>query len=77
MVEAIRDVTDFVTAEPASEEDIAAVHTQSHIERVKRKGLWTISALAAGGAVMAAEIGLSEKAFGLLRSAGHHADFYA
>ncbi len=72
-VEVIRPIAEFVTAEPASEEEIAAVHTRSHIERVKRKGLWAISALAAGGAVMAAEIGLSEPAFALIRPPGHHA----
>ncbi|MFW9984238.1 MAG: histone deacetylase family protein, partial [Candidatus Odinarchaeota archaeon] len=65
----------FVTSEavPATEEDIRAVHTAMHVMHVREKGLYEISALAAGGAVQAAEIGLSEPCFGLIRPPGHHA----
>jgi len=76
-IEAVAQVlapaVEFVTSEPASEDDIAAVHTASHIERVRGQGLYTISALAAGGAIQAATLGLKEPSFGLIRPPGHHA----
>jgi acetoin utilization deacetylase AcuC-like enzyme len=49
------------------------VHTQEHLAWVKGGGLFDIAALAAGGAIKAAEIGLSEPCFGLIRPPGHHA----
>ena len=64
---------EFVTAEPASETDVAAAHTKPHIDYVRRDGLYPISALAAGGAIQAARIGLHEPTFGLIRPPGHHA----
>jgi acetoin utilization deacetylase AcuC-like enzyme len=73
IVKVIRDKVQFVQAIPATEEDIAAVHTQSHIAEVTREGLYDIAALAAGGAMQAAEIGLKEPCFGLIRPPGHHA----
>ncbi len=69
----IEGETEFITAQPASEADIAAVHGQNHIESVRERGLYPIAALAAGGAIQAAEIGLSEPCFGLIRPPGHHA----
>ncbi|CAN2041270.1 Histone deacetylase family protein [Candidatus Magnetomoraceae bacterium gMMP-15] len=73
IIEVIESEVDFVTAEPASEEDIALVHTKRHIESVRQNGLYSISALAAGGAIQAASIGLIEPAFALIRPPGHHA----
>ena len=73
VVEVVRDKVTFVQAVPASDEDIAAVHTKSHIAEVTREGLYDIAALAAGGAIQAAEIGLKEPSFGLIRPPGHHA----
>lgn len=76
-IEAILDViekkVEFVEAIPASRDDIAALHTRSHIEHVERIGIYRIAALAAGGAIQAATIGLKEPCFGLIRPPGHHA----
>ena len=63
----------FVKPAPAGEEDIAAVHTLSHIEYVRARGLYDISALAAGGAIQAATVGMKEPCFALIRPPGHHA----
>ena len=73
ILDVIKDRVDFVTAVPADEEDIAAVHTKYHIENVRRMGIYDIAALAAGGAIQAATIGLEEPCFGLIRPPGHHA----
>ena len=63
----------FVQAEPAGEEEIAAVHTAGHIQHVRDLGLYRTAALAAGGAIQTAVLGLDQPAFGLLRPPGHHA----
>ncbi|OQY60435.1 MAG: acetylpolyamine aminohydrolase [Desulfobacteraceae bacterium 4572_88] len=74
IVEVIQPHVEFVTAEPASQADILAVHSQTHIDSVRRRGLYDISALAAGAAIQAAETGLvSEPCFALIRPPGHHA----
>ncbi|WEU40189.1 MAG: histone deacetylase [Candidatus Odinarchaeum yellowstonii] len=77
--EELKDSYEFVKPEPASEEDLALVHTKAHIQSIKGSGLYEIARLAAGGAIKAAEIGYSgEPAFALIRPPGHHAgvDFY-
>jgi len=73
IVEAVPAGTEWIEATPADESDIAAAHTPRHIENVKKRGLYQIAALAAGGAVQAAEIGLTEPCFGIIRPPGHHA----
>ena len=73
VVKVIRDRVTFVEATPAREEDITHVHTKSHTERVVREGVYDIAALAAGGAIQAARIGLEEPCFALIRPPGHHA----
>lgn len=73
VVKAIEGHVRFVDAMPASEEDIAAVHTRPHIERVRREGVYAVAALAAGGAILAARTGLKEPCFALIRPPGHHA----
>jgi len=76
-MEAVIDVIEphvkLVNAEPAVEEDLLAVHAKSHVENVKRMGLYSIAALAAGGAIQSATLGLAEPTFGLIRPPGHHA----
>ncbi len=70
---AIHDRVTWVRAIPATEEDIAAVHSRSHVERVRREGLFDVASLAAGASIQAATIGLTEPCFGLVRPPGHHA----
>jgi len=83
---------EFVKPEPASQEDMRAVHTQSLIGRtfldpgeVLATGaaggtspftgeLYKIAPLAAGGAILAAELAVQgQVTFGLIRPPGHHA----
>lgn len=60
--------------EPASLTDVARMHGQEHIERVKSGGLYDAAALAAGGIVAAAELAeQGEPAFALIRPPGYHA----
>jgi acetoin utilization deacetylase AcuC-like enzyme len=70
---AIKAEVEIEEAVQADEEDILAVHTKSHVERVKSEGIYRIAALSAGAAIQAATAGLSEPAFGLIRPPGHHA----
>jgi acetoin utilization deacetylase AcuC-like enzyme len=70
---AIQGEVEYVDAYPAGEDDIAAVHTASHIKSVTRMGLYNIAALAAGATMQAAEVGLTEPCFALVRPPGHHA----
>jgi acetoin utilization deacetylase AcuC-like enzyme len=73
VVQTIEPYVEFVQAEPAVRHHIAAVHTEMHIRQVENQGEYEIAALAAGAAIQAAEIGLSEPCFGLVRPPGHHA----
>jgi len=70
---AIRNRVTFIDAIPAKPEDIEAVHTKFLIDTVKREGIYDIAALSAGGAIQAAETGLTEPCFALIRPPGHHA----
>ena len=73
IVEEIEPRAEYISAEPATEEQIALAHDARHIESVRSSGLYDIAALAAGGAIQAATIGLTEPCFGLIRPPGHHA----
>ncbi len=73
IINVIEPYSEFIEADPASEEEILAVHTPSHIEWVRRKSLYDISALAAGATIQAARIGLVEPCFAVVRPPGHHA----
>jgi len=64
---------EMVRAAPASKTDIRLAHSQAQIARVERQGLYDIAALAVGGAIQAATLGLDTPAFGLIRPPGHHA----
>lgn len=73
VVEAIQHQVDFIKPEPASKEDLMAVHSESHIKAVQQQGLYEIASLAAGAALRAALTGLAEPCFALVRPPGHHA----
>jgi acetoin utilization deacetylase AcuC-like enzyme len=73
IVKKLKPHVEFVPAVPASREQIAVVHSEAHIRHIERQGLYKIAALAAGGAIQAAQIGLTEPCFGLIRPSGHHA----
>jgi acetoin utilization deacetylase AcuC-like enzyme len=73
VVSAIKPIAEFVLAKPALEADILAVHPQKHMDYVRNIGLYNIASLAAGGAVQAAEQGMTEPSFALIRPPGHHA----
>ena len=65
---------EFLEPTAASDEDMARVHGREHIDRVRHRGLYEAAALAAGGAITAAELALQgEPAFALIRPPGHHA----
>jgi len=73
IIRAIGNTYEIIKACAADEEDIAAVHTEHHIARVKQEGVYNIAALAAGGAIQAATLGLKQPAFAAIRPPGHHA----
>ncbi len=65
---------EFIEPSPASLEDIRRVHGLPHIEIVQARCLYDAAALAAGGAICAAELALQgEPTFALIRPPGHHA----
>jgi len=74
-VEELKSRYPFIKPEPAPVDDIKLVHTGTHISRIKSDPVeYRAALLAAGGAVLAAEIAASgEPAFGLIRPPGHHA----
>lgn len=71
----LRGNFEFVEPDPATENDLRLVHTQAHINSIKRDGLvYEIARLAVGGAIKSAELAMEgEPAFGLIRPPGHHA----
>jgi len=73
VIESLGNSFEILQAVAADPQDIEAVHSPQHIARIRQKGLYNIAALAAGGAVQAAAIGMEEPAFALIRPPGHHA----
>jgi len=73
VVDEISSRVKLIQAIPATQTQIALVHEMAHIESIRNMGLYHMAALAAGGAIQAATIGLTEPCFGLIRPPGHHA----
>ena len=70
---------EFLTPHPASEEDILKVHSADYVKKLKEEsiadadtpayeGIYEYARLAAGGALLAAEV----QGFSLMRPPGHH-----
>jgi acetoin utilization deacetylase AcuC-like enzyme len=75
IVKALEKDFEFVEPGPALERDLERVHGRSHIQQVKGDPLvYEIGCLAAGGAILSAEMAFKgQPAFGLIRPPGHHA----
>ena len=74
-VEVLEPHFEFVQPDMCTEQDVLRVHTKSHFDMVSEASqLFTLSLLAAGGAVEAAELAVQgEPTFALIRPPGHHA----
>jgi acetoin utilization deacetylase AcuC-like enzyme len=72
---AIADISEFFEPEPATLADLLLCHSASLVKSVQHHHeVFEIAALAAGGAVKAAEMSLVERpSFALIRPPGHHA----
>jgi len=71
-----REGVRLLEAVPAEEELAEAVHTEGHIQGVKRSGYYRVALLSAGSVIMGAEEvarGRAEAAFSFTGTAGHHA----
>ena len=73
VVDCIAAEVELVAPSSAALKDINAIHSETHIHHVRTQGLYEIAALAAGGAIAAADTGLTEPSFGLIRPPRHHA----
>lgn len=69
------ELYEIITPNPASEADILRAHGRDQYERIKRNPLlYELAALAAGGAIKAAETAYDgDPAFAVIRPPGHHA----
>ncbi len=65
----------IVSNESADEKDIAAVHDSAYIAKIKADStLYEMAALSAGGAILAAQLGMQgQPALACIRPPGHHA----
>ena len=65
----------FITPEPATEEDILRAHTLAHLKSVKGNQIvFEMAMLAAGGAIKAAQLAYEgTPTFAVIRPPGHHA----
>jgi len=75
IVKALGKDFEFLAPLPASDKDLALVHTLNQIDRIKRsRHTYEVGLLSAGGAILASQIAWEgNPAFGLIRPPGHHA----
>ena len=75
MVKALEKEFELIEPAPASERDLERVHGKNHIQSVKGEPqVYELGILAAGGAILAAEMAFKDQpAFALIRPPGHHA----
>jgi acetoin utilization deacetylase AcuC-like enzyme len=75
IVKALEKEFEFIEPELATERDLERVHGRQHIQSVKGDPqVYEVGILAAGGAILAAEMAFEDQpAFGLIRPPGHHA----
>jgi len=74
-IQGLPDYT-FVLPQPATEEEVEAVHTEEYIQQVKSDGdlLYNTALLSAGGAILAAQTAMAgHPAMAINRPPGHHA----
>jgi len=66
---------DIITPDPVGEDDILRAHGRDQYERIRKNALlYELAALAAGGAIKAAETAYDgDPAFAVIRPPGHHA----
>jgi len=66
---------EIVAPEPATKEDICRAHSARHYSNIRNNSfLFELAALAAGGALLAAELACNgEPSFAVIRPPGHHA----
>ncbi|MHA2006834.1 MAG: histone deacetylase family protein [Promethearchaeota archaeon] len=66
---------EVITPDPATDNDILRAHSSGHLGQIKKNSLlFELSALAAGGAILAAEEGYQgDPSFAVIRPPGHHA----
>lgn len=78
--EFLKDKYQFISPEPASEDDLLLVHSETYLEKIKKRNfydpdtpayenIYDYARLSAGAAIKASE----ERAFSLMRPPGHHA----
>lgn len=79
MVKALEGIYEFIEPELATERDLERVHGRQHIQSVKGDPqVYEVGILAAGGAILAAEMAFEDQpAFGLIRPPGHHASSHS
>ncbi|MGD2246947.1 MAG: histone deacetylase family protein [Candidatus Methanofastidiosia archaeon] len=72
--ESLKGSFQFAEPEKIHEKDLEMVHSNPHIQNVKKdSAVFTAAVYAASGAVTTARLSVQEPAFGLIRPPGHHA----